>query len=132
VDSTIVYIDESEVRPGQLDEVKSAIDALVALIEPSEPQLIAYSVYLDESARRMRVVAVHPDAASMELHMNVGGPGFRRFERLIDLRSIDVYGAPSDNVRRQLDEKAKMLGASARVTIHEPHAGLARLVRRAR
>jgi len=78
------------------------------------------------------VVAVHPDAASMELHMNVGGPGFRRFEKLIDLRSIDVYGAPSDNVRRQLDEKAKMLGASARVTIHEPHAGLARLVRRAR
>ena len=37
----------------------------------------------------------------MELHMEVGGPGFLRFEKHMDLRSIDVYGTPSDKVRRQ-------------------------------
>ena len=132
METTIVYIDQSEVRPGKLDEVKVAIRALVDLVEPNEPQLVAYSFYLDESAARMSVVAVHPDAASMERHMEVGALGFRRFADLIDMRSIDVYGRPSDRVRRQLEEKARMLGAGVRITIHEPHAGLARLATRPR
>lgn len=132
MDTTIVYIDQSEVRPGKIDAVKAAITALVALVGPKEPQLVAYSIYLDEAERRMSVVAVHPDAASMELHMDVGAPGFARFEGLIDLRSIDVYGIPSDRVRRQLSDKARLLGGAARVTIHEPRAGLDRAGHRSR
>lgn len=126
MDSTIVYVDRSDIRPGRLDEVKAAISALVELVEQREPQLIAYSIYVEDDGKGMSVVAVHSDATSMELHMVVGAPGFRRFAGLIDLRSIDVYGAPSDLTRRQLKEKADMLGSSVRVTVHEPHAGLSR------
>lgn len=126
----IVYIDQSEIHEGRMDEVRAAIRALVELVEPLEPQLLAYDFYLDEEARRQTVVAVHPDAASLELHLAVGAPGFRRFEGLIDLRSIDVYGEPSDAVREQLRQKAAMLGTKARITIHARYAGIARSIPR--
>ncbi len=126
MNGAILYVDRSQVRPGKLDDVKAAIRSLVDLVEPREPQLLAYSFYLDEAAQRMTVVAVHPNAASMELHMDVGAPGFRRFEGLVDLYSIEVYGIPSERVREQLAEKARLLGASARITIQEQYAGFTR------
>jgi len=122
----IVYIDRSDIREGKLEEVRAAIRALVDLVEPREPQLVAYDFYVDEAAREQTVVAVHPDAGSLELHLAVGAPGFRRFDGLIDLRSIDVYGDPGATVREQLRRKAAMLGATARVTIHERFAGIVR------
>ena len=73
----IVYLDRSDIRAGRLDDVKAAIRALMDLVGGREPQLIAYSFYIDEPALRMSVVAVHPDAASLELHLSVGAPGFR-------------------------------------------------------
>lgn len=132
VQTAIVYIDRSDVRSGKLDEVKTSISALLELVERNEPQLLGYAFYLDEQATRMTVLAIHPDAESMELHMDVGAPGFRRFEGLIDLRSIDVYGTPSAKVREQLRQKAQMLGAGVRITIHEQHAGFARPALRGR
>lgn len=122
----IVYIDRSDVRTGKLDEVKASIAALLELVERNEPQLLEYAFYLDEQAARMTVLAIHPDGESMELHMEVGAPGFQRFAGLIDLRSIDVYGTPSARVREQLRQKAQMLGTAVRVTIHEQHAAFAR------
>lgn len=88
----IVYIDRSEIRAGRLQDVKRAIPRLVAFLEANEPQLISYGIYLDEDESTMSVVAVHPDSASMEFHLEIGGPEFRKFAELIDLRAIDVYG----------------------------------------
>lgn len=79
----IVYIDRSEIREGRLEELREAIDELVEFVDTREPQLISYGFYLDEEAGRMTVVAIHPDSASLELHMEVGGPQFRKFKDLI-------------------------------------------------
>ena len=73
----------------------------------------------------MTVAAVHPDSASLELHMEVGGPEFRKLTGLIRLQIIEVYGRPSDKAREQLQQKAQMLGG-ARVVVDELHAGFAR------
>lgn len=77
VPEPIVYIDRSRIRPGKIGEVRQAIDELVAFIDAREPQLLHYGFYLDEESSRMTVVAVHPDAASVELHMEVGAEAFR-------------------------------------------------------
>jgi len=122
----IVYIDSSAIREGKLEQVKANIKELVEFIEAKEPQLISYNFYLNEEDTRMTVVAVHPDSASMEFHMEVGGPAFRKFADLINLQSIEVYGEPSDTVLKQLRQKAQMLGKSGTVLVHKPHAGFAR------
>jgi len=122
----IVYIDHSEIREGSLEELEAGISKLVEFIEAREPQLISYGFYLDGQAAHMTVVAVHPDAASLELHLEIGGPEFRKLADLIELQRIEVYGRPTDNVMRQLRQKAEILGEGAEVFVHELSAGFTR------
>lgn len=121
----ILYIDSSAIRQGELDRVKAAIRELVEFVEANEPQLISYNFYFNEEGTRMTVVAVHPDSASMEFHMKIGGPAFRKFTDWIDLETIEVYGQPSEAVLKQLWQKAQMLG-SGTVVVHSRYAGFAR------
>lgn len=122
----IVYIDRSRIRPGKLQDLEPAIEELVEFIEAKEPQLLYYGFHLDTEASRMAVVAIHPDAASVELHMEVGASAFRRFADFIDLEAIEVYGEPSGRMLEQLEEKAEMLGEQGRVVVGRLHAGFAR------
>ncbi|MFE9444988.1 hypothetical protein ACFYO2_39840 [Streptomyces sp. NPDC006602] len=124
----IYYVDRSDLREGKLAEVKDAMRDLTAFAEAHEPQLIAYHFFVDEAESMMTTLAVHPDSASMELHMEIGGPKFRAFGGLIRMRSIDVYGRPSPVVVDQLRQKAEMLGGGT-VTIHTLQAGFNRLHR---
>ena len=121
----IVYIDRADIVAGQLDDLRAGIRRLVDAIESLEPQLIAYSFHLDVEAARMTVVAIHPDSESLELHLRVGGPEFRRLADMISLRQIDVYGAISERAREMLDQKALDLGGGG-VTVHDRFAGFAR------
>ena len=122
----IVYIDRSDVREGKLSELKAAIKELADFVESHVPRSMAYSVYLNEDESRMTVVQVHPDSASLEFHIEVAGPAFRKFKDLIRLSTMDIYGEPSEQLRLRLLEKARMLG-SGTVTVHNRRAGFSRL-----
>ena len=121
----LVYMDTSDVREEATDSIRAAIDDLVAFIETHEPDLVAYGVYLSDDDRRMTVVHVHTDSASLEHHLEVGGPAFMPFVDLIELIKIDVYGEPSEAAVEQLRAKARKLG-SGEVTVHPPAGGFAR------
>jgi hypothetical protein len=121
----LVYIDTSDVREGALEELKGAIRKLVEFVDANVPRLIAYNVYLSEDGTQMTVVHVHPDSASLEDHMEVGGPVFRKFADLITLSSIRVYGEPTEKAIRQLHDKAQSLGCDE-VVVHGLHAGFSR------
>ena len=126
----IVYVDQSEVREGRLEELKAAMNELVEFVETNEPQLIAYNVYFSEDRARMTVVHVHSDLASLEFHMRVAGPLFPKFAEFVNLLAIDVYGKPSDHLVEQIRQKAQILGSGISedgiVLVHELHAGLVR------
>jgi hypothetical protein len=125
----ILYVDRSEVREGALDALKPAVRELVDFVEANEPRLIAYNVYFSEGedGTKMTVVSVHPDSASLEYHMAVAGPLFRRFVELVTLSSIHIYGEPSEKVLQQSHEKARLLGRGA-VVVEPLFAGFTRLV----
>jgi hypothetical protein len=114
------------VQPGVADELRGQIEQIVRFISEREPQLIAYAFYLDEAATRMTVFALHPDSASLEYHMEVGGPGFQKFSALIRLRSIEVYGSISERAHELLRAKATMLGG-ANITVDRLESGFTRL-----
>jgi hypothetical protein len=121
----IVYIDTSTIRDGKLEELEAAMQHLAAFVEANVPQLISYGFFLDQNSTGMTVVAVHPDSASLEFHLDVGADEFRKFADLIDLSRIEVYGAVSDAVLERLHRKAQMLGGEA-VAVHELYVGFAR------
>lgn len=123
----IVYIDHSDIRPGSIDELKAGVSALVTAMGTLEPRLIAYGFHFDDGAGRMTVTAVHPDSASLELHLELGHERFRGLGPLLTLREIEVYGPISDQARSMLEQKATMLGGAG-ITVLNTHAGFARTV----
>jgi hypothetical protein len=123
----IVYIDHSDVREGSLKELKIGVRRLVDFIDAREPQLVAYGFHIDEAASKMTVVAVHPDSASLELHMDIGGSEFRKLAHLLTLTSIECYGQPSERALEQLRQKAATLGEGGTVVSIERFAGFTHL-----
>ena len=121
----IVYVDTSAIREGKLNELEVAMKGLAEFVEAKVPQLISYGFFLDEDRTQMTVVAVHPDSASLEFHMDTGGAEFRKFGELVDLLRIEVYGRVSDAVLERLHEKARMLGRGT-VAVHEFYTGFNR------
>jgi hypothetical protein len=122
----IVYVDTSDVREGALEELKAGMKELVDLIAANVPRVLAYNVYFSADGTTMTVVHVHPDSASLEHHLEVAGPIFRRFVELVTLTSIHIYGEPSEKVLRRSQEKARLLGRGE-VVVDPLHAGFTRL-----
>lgn len=122
----IIVVDSSRIREGKLEEVKALVEELTNFVAANEADPIAYNVYLDEGGTRMTVVQIHPSSASMEFHLQVAAPVFRKFAPLLELERVDFYGAPSDELREQMRRKAELLG-DARVVVNELAAGFARL-----
>ena len=123
--SPILVVDSSEIREGKLEEVKAVVEELVAFVEANEAEPLAYDIYFDEAGAQMTVVQIHPDSTSLERHLTVAGPVFRRFADLLTLARVDVYGSPSEAALEQLRSKAQLLG-NAPVVAHELHAGFSR------
>jgi len=121
----IVYIDTSTIREGKLEKLKVAMKGLASFVEANMPRLISYAFFLDADESQMTVVAVHPDSASLEFHMEVGADEFRKFASLIQLSRIEIYGHISEVVLERLHQKARMLG-SGTVAVHEFYAGFSR------
>lgn len=125
----IVFVDRSDIHEGKLEELRAAVGELAAFVEANEADPVSYQVYFSDGDRRMTVVQIHPDPASMERHMEIAGPVFARFADLLTLRTVDIYGSPSDKVLDQLRRKAELLG-TATVTVHDLQAGFARFAAR--
>lgn len=123
----IVFVDTSEIREGKLEELRRAVAELAEFVDANETETISYQVFFSDDDRQMTVLQVHPDSASMERHMEVAGPVFAKFADLLVLRTIDIYGSPSEKVVEQLRRKAELLG-TASVAVHERQAGFARFV----
>jgi hypothetical protein len=121
----LVYVDTSDVREGALEELKSAVRELVEFVDANVPRAIAYNVYFSDDGTRMTVLHVHPDSASLEHHLEVGGAEFRKFADLLTLTSIRVYGEPSEKALRHLRDKAQLLGCGD-VSVQAHHAGFSR------
>jgi hypothetical protein len=123
--SPILVVDSSEIREGKLEEVKAGIEDLAAFVEANEAEPLAYNIFFDEAGTRMTVVQIHPDSASLERHLTVAGPVFRKFADLLTLERIDVYGRASEAALEQMRGKAQLLG-DAPVVVNELHSGFSR------
>jgi hypothetical protein len=123
----VIYVDRSDVHENGWDELKAGVHALVAFVEPHQPQMAAYAIYLDEAANRMIVVSVHPDSASLERHIDIGTAEFKKLGHLLTLREIEVFGPLSERAVELVQQKAAALGDGGTVTLHEQFAGFGRL-----
>jgi hypothetical protein len=122
----VIYIDRSDVHPDTLADLKAGIRALVAFVESRQPQMVTYGFYVDEDKLEMTVVSVHPNAASLERHIEMGGSEFKKLASYLTLREIEVFGTLSARAVDLLQQKASTLGDGGTVSLHEQFAGFDR------
>jgi hypothetical protein len=122
----VIYIDRSDVHEDRWDDLKAGIGALAAFVESRQPQMLTYAFYLDEDAHEMTVLSVHPDAASLERHIDIGGPEFKKLAPYLTLREIEVFGTLSGRAVDLLHQKASALGDGGAVRLHTPFVGFDR------
>ncbi len=122
----IIYIDVSEILEGKLPELKAALKELVDFVDTNEPLPFTYNFYFNQENTRMTLIQVHPNSESLEFHLKVAGSMFPKFATFIKLQVIEIYGNVSDNVLKQLNKKAEMLGAGS-VQSHQLQSGFTRL-----
>src|SRR5919106_766485 len=118
----LVYVDRSDIRPGKAAELEAAARQLVRHVMSNERRSLSYGIYFSADRSTMTVVHVHPDSSSLEQLLAIIAPVLAPFRDLLQLRSIDVYGSPSDAVLAQLRAKVDLLGGS--ITIHGRVAGV--------
>jgi len=98
-----VYVGTWTIKPGKSEEAKRFLADHAAFIEKSEPRLIAFQVYFDEEGKTASVVQVHPDSASMELHMQVIAEHMGLAFEIIDtILSEQYYGSMSESLAKTL------------------------------
>ena len=69
--SPFIFIATNRLKAGQLERERRRVPGLVEFIEASEPRLIAFNEYVNDAGDEVTVVQIHPDASSMEAHMEI-------------------------------------------------------------
>jgi len=103
-----IFIATNKLKEGKLEDEERRVPELCDFIEANEPCLIAFNEYADEGGTEVAVVQVHPDADSMEFHMEVVRERAARAyaETLAATSSIQVFGPPSAAVLSMLRHQA--------------------------
>jgi hypothetical protein len=117
-----IFIATNRLRAGRIEAEQQRAAELVSFVEASEPRLIAFHEYANADHTEVTVVQIHPDAASMEFHLDtVGGHARRAYaETLEGTTDIQVFGTPTDRILRTLSQQA---GSGVPVRIHAQHLG---------
>jgi uncharacterized protein (DUF2126 family) len=117
-----IFIATNRLKAGQLDRERERVPGLVEFIEASEPRLIAFNEYVNEAGDEVTVVQVHPDAASMEAHMEiVHERASQAYAETLDATvRIQVFGLPTDAILETLRLQA---GNGVEITVNGEHLG---------
>ena len=115
-----IYVGTYTIKPGKLEEARKRCGELVDFVETNEPRMIAFHIFLDEEGQRLSTLQVHPDSASMELHMEVNAKHFATaFDYLDATVSEQFYGAISDSLAAELAKWDDPDVAVTRMPVHE-------------
>ena len=103
-----IFIGTHRLKEGKLSDFEASWKELVDVVEAKEPQMIAFNAYANEDGTEVAVVQLHPDAASMELHMGVVREHITKaYEDLLEeTTSIQIFGELSDAARGMIEHLA--------------------------
>ena len=106
--SPFIFIATNRLKPGQLERERKRVPGLVEFIETNEPRLIAFNEFVNDAGDEVTVVQIHPDAASMEAHMEIVRERAQEAyaETLDATVRIQVFGRPTEAILEALRQQA--------------------------
>jgi hypothetical protein len=123
-----IFISQSRVKDGKLEDFKRGLREMAEFVETNEPRVIAFEAYLNDEGTEATGVQIHPDADSMAFHMQVAFEKIMEFDQYLDTQSVEVYGVPNDAVlgmMKQIGDQFSGSGMSVRV-MTDPVGGFTR------
>jgi hypothetical protein len=120
--SPFIFIATNRLKAGQLDGERRRVPGLVEFIEANEPRLIAFNEYVNEAGDEVTVVQIHPDAESMEAHMEIVRERAQQAyaETLEATERIQVFGRPTAAILETLRRQA---GSGVEISVNGEHLG---------
>ncbi len=110
--SPFIFIATNRLKAGRLALERERVPKLVEFIEANEPRLIAFNEYVNEAGDEVVVVQVHPDAESMEAHLEIVRE--RAQEALVQTLEatvrIQVFGRATQTILKTLRQQASSGG----------------------
>lgn len=91
-----VFISHGRIKAGKLEDFKAYAERFLSGVEEREPRILAFNTYVDEAGERYTSVQVHPDAESMEQHMEVMAEDIGAAFDYVESDGVEVYGEPSE------------------------------------
>ena len=85
----------SRIHPGKADVYQPVAAEFFRAAEESEPRLLAFHMYATEDRGSEVVLQIHPDAESMQHHLEVMGEKVRETFAYADFESLEIYGQPN-------------------------------------
>jgi hypothetical protein len=122
VSGPFIFIATNRLKKNKLEAEMNRVPGLSDFIEANEPRLLAFNEYANDDGTEVAVVQVHPDAESMEFHMEVVAErAAQAYAETLDATSnIRVFGAPSDAVLAMLSRQA---GSGVPLSVYRHHLG---------
>lgn len=98
----LIFVSTWKIKEGRLEDSKQFAKEFMEHVKTREPQLIAFNMYFNEDETEMTSIQVHPDAASMDFHLQVlakviGEDMIEWIDRadFLEPKHIEIYGTPS-------------------------------------
>ena len=116
-----IFVATYKIKEGKLSDYQRLWQELVEFVQANEPRLLAFNTYVSEDGTEGTTIQVHPDADSMEFHMQVAGARILEGYSLLDtVESVNVYGTPTDGFREM---SKQMAGPGVPVSVKPRHLG---------
>jgi hypothetical protein len=120
--SPFIFIATNRLKEGQLERERERVPGLVEFIAAREPRLIAFNEFVNEAGDEVTVVQIHPDAASMEAHIEIVRERAQAAyaETLDATVRIQVFGRPTEAILEALRQQA---GSGVEISVNGEHLG---------
>ena len=92
----------SSIHPGKADAYQPGVADFCKLVEEREPRLLGFHIYVSEDRTKEVVVQIHPDAESMQHHLEVMGEKVRETFAFTEFESLEICGEPNEELKEWL------------------------------
>jgi hypothetical protein len=109
----------SRIHPGKADAYEPVAAEFCRMAEEKEPRLLGFHVYVSEERSSEVVIQIHPDAESMQHHLDVMGAKVRETFAFTEFERLEIYSEPNDALRAWIPRVSEGI----EFTFHPVHWG---------
>lgn len=102
-----ITLTSARVKEGKLADYLELNRRITERVEAKEPRVIAFHVMLDQDQERFVGLQFHPDAASMEFHLEVVRELIAGAGDMLTIDEFKVLGMSSEVVDRLMESSAE-------------------------